>query len=243
MIKWLGVRKNNLKRLLVRYFLENYDYIIEKIKKKNNGGNGTNYYDDIWITPDCFKELCMLSQTPKAKQVRLYYLSLEKLIRKYYNYIGEKLYRKIGLLEKNQKPKINIKGGVIYFFEALNNIKLTHLEEKLYKIGKTKNVKNRFKTYNSGNANDIEPLFVLEVDDITKVEKCIKNLLVDYQYRKYKEIYQININALKLVFNNCDKLVAGFKKYMNNNPKEADKKFKRMKRSNYDIVLYFDKKY
>ena len=125
---------------------------------------------------------------------------MKNQLKKYHDYIEKKLYRKIGLLEKNQKPKINIKGGVIYFFEALNNIKLTELEEDLYKVGKTKNSKNRFKSYNSSNANDIEPLFILEVDDIDKVEKCIKNLLIDYQYRKYKEIYQMNMDALKVVY-------------------------------------------
>lgn len=242
-IKWLNVQKGNFKRLMVKYFSENYDYIINKIKVKNRNGNGTNYVEDIWITPDCFKELCMLSQTPKAKEVRLYYLSIEKLIKKYFHYIQEKLYKKINLLEKNQKPKINIKGGIIYFFRALNNIKINDLEDDLYKIGKTKNKIKRFKTYNSGNTNDIEPLFILEVDDIDKVEKCIKNLLQEYQYRKFKEIYQINIDALKTVFSNCDKLVKGFKNYMErNNPKVVDKNLKKMRHSEYGLVLFFEKK-
>lgn len=61
------------------------------------------------------------------------------------------MYKKIGLLEINQKPKLNIKGGVIYILKALNS------ETTLYKLGKTKNLKNRLNTYNTGNANDVEP--------------------------------------------------------------------------------------
>ena len=124
----------------------------------------------------------------------------------------------------------------------MGGIKINDLEEDLYKIGKTKNKIKRFKTYNSGNANDIAPLFILEVDDIDKVEKCIKNLLQEYQYRKFKEIYQINIDTLKTVFSNCDKLVKGFKNYMEeNHPKVVDKNFKKLRHAEYAIVLFFQK--
>ena len=81
-IKWFNTRKDHLKRFLFKYFLENHDYVIERIKKKNSIGNSTNYYDDIWITPDCFERLCTISQTSKAKEVRRYYLSIEKSIKK-----------------------------------------------------------------------------------------------------------------------------------------------------------------
>lgn len=105
----------------------------------------------------------------------------------------------------------------------MNDIKIEDIEEDLHKIGKTKNKNNRFGQYNSGNANDIEPLFVLEVDDLEKVEKCIKNLLEDYQYRKKKEIYQISVNALKTVFIQCESLVKGFKDYMKKNISKCGK--------------------
>lgn len=35
-------------------------------------------------------------------------------------------------------------------------------------------------------ANKQEPLFILEVNDVDRVEKCIKNLVKRYQYIKYK---------------------------------------------------------
>lgn len=241
-IKWLNIRKDNLKRTLVKYFSENIDYSIKKNKIYNSDNHGANYVEEIMITPDCFKNLCMISLTAKAKEVRMYYLSLEKLVKKYHEYIEEKLRNKINLLETNQKPKIDRKKGIIYFFKALNNIKIEDIEEDLHKIGKTDNKSNRFGQYNSGNANDIEPLFILEVDDLEKVEKCIKNLLEEYQYRKKKEIYQINVDALKTVFVKCESLVKGFKDYMKKTPvNTANKNFRNMRHSHNGLVMYFKK--
>jgi hypothetical protein len=102
------------------------------------------------------------------------------------------------LLEQNQKPKTNVIGGVIYILRALN------ADISLYKLGKTKDLKNRLNTYNSGNANDVEPLFIIQVKDIDSVESCVKNACKKYQYRKYKEIYEIDIEVLKEVISECD---------------------------------------
>ena len=77
-------------------------------------------YDKILITPNCMKELCMISQTAKAKKVRKYFIEMEKLIKRYFKNIKEDMYKKIGILETNQKPKINVKGGVSYILKALN---------------------------------------------------------------------------------------------------------------------------
>lgn len=217
----------------MKYYTENYDYSITTV---------SNREDIIMITPDCFKSLCMMSQTPKAKEVRQYFLSVEKLIRKYHIYIEEKLRDKIKLLETNQKPKCDNKSGIIYFFKALNQIEPEDEEEFLYKLGKTISKNNRFNTYNSGNANDIEPLFILECTDIDKVEKCIKNLLTDHQYRKYKEIYKIDKDALKTIIIKCDELVRGLKKYINSNNKDTNKaNFKKLRDSKNDIILSFEK--
>ena len=146
-VKWLSVQKAHLKRVLIHHFIESKDFKITKRKQINKIGPGTNYIEDILITPDCFKGLCMLSQTERAKQVRQYYLAIEKLIKKYHHYIQEQLYSKINVLENNQKPKVNIEEGIIYFFKALNQLNVDDEKDDIYKIGKTKNKKNRFAVY------------------------------------------------------------------------------------------------
>jgi superfamily II DNA or RNA helicase len=77
-VKWLDVEKRNLKRNLVADFNKEIDYVIEKKKIPHKGKSGATYVEIIKITPDCFKCLCMVSQTKKAKEVRLYFLNMEK---------------------------------------------------------------------------------------------------------------------------------------------------------------------
>ena len=199
--KWLDVNKGDLKKVLVKHFDLDYDYSIEKIKKKQINSRGATIYEKILITPNCFKELCMVSNTKKAKEVRKYFIEMEKLIKKYYELIKEEMYKKIGILETNQKPKTEIKGGIIYILRALNS------DTTLYKLGKTEDLKKRLNTYNTGNANDIEPLFILPVNDVDNVETCIKKICKLYKYRKYKEviiyyfIIFISLSSLKKGYN------------------------------------------
>ena len=53
-------------------------------------------------------------------------------------------------------------------------------------------------------ANDIEILFEYETDHIKQVESCIKILMKYAQYRKYKEIYQVNLDIIKKAIQECD---------------------------------------
>uniref|UniRef100_A0A6C0C847 Bacteriophage T5 Orf172 DNA-binding domain-containing protein n=1 Tax=viral metagenome TaxID=1070528 RepID=A0A6C0C847_9ZZZZ len=221
--KWFGRLKGNLKKTLMSNFDSDIDYIIIPITKNHDNYKGSTVEEKIMLTVLCFKELCMICRrSPNAEKVRLYYIALEGLMVKYHHYIEKSLREKIGLLEQNQKPKINVEIGIIYFFEALNVSKID--DEMMYKLGKTTDKNNRFNTYNSGNANDIEPLFILEVNDIDSVEGCIINLLKKYQYRKHKEIYKIDKEALKEAFMMCDELVKGFVRYERKHGKEKLKK-------------------
>lgn len=235
-VKWLGVQKNHLARLLFSKFEKNYDYTLTKIKVHNKKRSGANYVNKILLTPDCFKELCMISQTAKAKQVRKYYLTTEKLIKKYHKHIEEKLRGQLGLLKINQKPKIKKLGGIIYIIRALNS------NMSVYKIGKTKNIRKRMDNYNSGNANDIEPLFILEVDDVDAVEGCIKNIAKQYQYRKYKEVYETSLNMLQIIAVDCDEFIKGFEKYSEKNSKaEINKRFKKLRTTESGLFFYIAK--
>jgi phage anti-repressor protein len=235
--KWLNVIKENLKKKLIKHFEEKFDYTIEKIKKKQINSNGATIYEKILITPNCLKELCMISQTTKAKGVRKYFIEMEKLVKRYFETIKDEMYKKIGILETNQKPKTNIVGGVIYILKALNT------NSSLYKLGKTKDLKNRLNTYNSGNANDIEPLFILPVNDIDSVESCVKKSCKKHQYRKYKEVYEIDIDVLKEVMTNCNDFVnkMAFKLSDKTEKKKFKTKISRMKKKLDKYFIYISK--
>lgn len=192
--EWLGTLKGALKDTLVKSYKKNIDYKIESNVKKTHGGQNR---EDIFLTTEAFKRLCMMSKTKKSEEVRLYFLEMENLIIKYKDYIIDGMEKKIQQLENNQKPKINPNKKIIYVFKSLNT------DLTLYKIGRTINSKTRFKSHNSPLANDIEIILQYETSDIDQVESCIKSLMKKSQYRKYKEIYQVDINIIKKAIKKC----------------------------------------
>ena len=72
------------------------------------------------LTPDCFKELCMISQTDKAKGVRKYYIVAEGLLRDHFQEIINELNKELGLIKNNIKKPVEIIGGHIYILKAQN---------------------------------------------------------------------------------------------------------------------------
>lgn len=176
--EWLNIRRDNLKRLLLGLgFEEGSDYIIEIKKILRNNAPGSSNKEIITLTPECFKELCMASNTDRGKQVRRFYLATESLVLDYYNDIQMVKEKKLEICEEHRKKPEKIQSGVIYFFPAQNT-----LDENVYKVGSTNNINKRFITYNTGNANKVNPAFFLKVNDIKKAESCVKTLLMHDRY-------------------------------------------------------------
>jgi hypothetical protein len=194
--KWFDMRKDHIKKTLKESYTKNVDYKI--IKNKPTGMKGKPS-ETILLTPKCFKLMAMQSKTKKAVQVREYYYEIEQVIDQYKEYIIKGLEDKIKTLETNQKPKINLSKGVIYIIQTSDGV--GH-----YKVGKTKNLKKRLNNYNGDKKDDIIPIYIYETEDIDNVESCIKKYTKEYQYRKYKEVYKIDINLLKELVNNCGEL-------------------------------------
>lgn len=200
--KWLLVRKDNLKKTLERTYTVDIDYKIKIIKSSGKG----RPIEKIMITPDCMKRMCMLSASTKSEEVRTYFIKIEKLLDKYKQLIIDDLNKKIGILEQNQKPKVNPKKGVIYV------IKTSKTVEDLFKIGRSKRFINRLMSHNSIEPDDIEIIMLYDTDNIEQVENCVKNALKSKQYRKRKEIYQVDIDVVKDVIGNCDDIINKVKK-------------------------------
>ena len=75
-----GIREKTC--TLVRHFKEGVHYCIEVFHPpvENLGGRPS---ERIRMTPDTFKELCMLSETTKGKELRQYYIRMEKMMKAY----------------------------------------------------------------------------------------------------------------------------------------------------------------
>ena len=201
---WLIMRKDVLKRTLLRTYVKGVDYKINVIKSTSKGRPS----EKIFITPECMKRICMLSSTKKAEEVRTYFIKIEKLVDKYKQVIIDELNKKIGILENNNNKIPDPQKGVIYVLNSNLDI------ENLYKIGRSTKFKNRQNTHNSSHPDNIHISLVFETDNINEVENCLKAVLKTKQYRKRKEFYQIDIDSLKKILEKCEEatLVAKGKK-------------------------------
>jgi phage anti-repressor protein len=198
-VKWLDVQKHALKNTLEFSYTKNKDYIIKKVDKpKTKGGQNKEI---IMITIDCFKMICQSTKSKKGKEVRQYFINVEKMMNRYKDYIIEGLEEKVIKIEKGLKPKINPQKGVIYVFRTPDTI-----ENNLYKIGRSTQFKKRIQSHQSGLSHDIDIMFIQETDDVKAIETCVKTFMKKKQYRKYKEIYQVDIDVIKSTIQKCEEL-------------------------------------
>ena len=192
--KWLSSKKYHLKDTLKTTYMLDVDYIV-----KNEKSTGGRPNEKVLLTSDCFKRLCMLSRTEKAEDVRSYFLDLEKHIDKYKNYIMEGLTRKVEMYEKELKPQPKApEKGLIYV------LKMNNVTDDIYRIGKTTNFKNRISVHQTSNPIKIETVFMYETDMINEVEKCLRMMLEGTNYRKNKDFYEIDLNIIKQLIEECE---------------------------------------
>ena len=195
-VKWLKIRKDSLKRTLIESYRENIDYKL-KLNKNSNVGRPI---ETIYLTPDCFKRICMLSKSNKGEEVRTYYIQLEKHIDKYKDNIINDLRNRVKVLERNMKDiDIPKNEGVIYVLKTDDTIGISDI----YKIGATKDFKSRIATHHTSHVDNVEISYIYKTNDIIGVENCVKGFLRDRQYRKRKEFYQADLQMIKDIITKC----------------------------------------
>mgnify|MGYP000078235406 CR=1 FL=1 len=142
------------------------------------------------VEPDAFKKLLLSMPNSKASQIQNYFITVERLCRKYMQHqlcINNKIIRMP--LEANE---------VVYVISSNANAKMS-----LYKIGKTKNLKSRLSSLNTSNpdrVNDrLKALMVIKTYDCDSMEKMIHAHLDEYRHSDSKEWFKIDYNKLLTV--------------------------------------------
>ena len=161
---------------------------------KNWGGSNKTY---ILMDPYCFKNICMLVGTDKSKDIRQYYIEVEKIFKFYLKYTSE--FNKYEL----EKSKL-IKNRYINKSELKNNSKLyltttpAKAKEGIFKFGSTGDEKARLCTYNTGHVEGDKFFYVGIYDcyDAISLEKRIAKLLINFKIPNESEMYQLHFNAL-----------------------------------------------
>ena len=70
---WLGMRKTNLFRTLIKTYRQDIDYIF--LSQSQSGSNGGRPRKNIMITVECCKRLCMLSKSPNCRRSSFIFLT------------------------------------------------------------------------------------------------------------------------------------------------------------------------
>lgn len=202
--KWLKMTKGNLLKTLKASYIVEVDY---KIIRPPKPGRGFGTMRHIMLTSDCFKTLCMRSNSEQADRVRAYFIAVEKTLFRYRAEIVTAMQGRIMQLENNQRP-IDAKfknAGVVYIIKS---------DDSRVKLGRSADLSKRLQSHNSAKADNLEILYLYKTEDMKATEECAKAILKTKQYRKYKEIYEADIDTIKSAIEGCGSLVIKIQKQL-----------------------------
>jgi phage anti-repressor protein len=200
MAKWFKTRKEDIKRILVKSYTKNVDYILLRTTahKEKHGGHNKEI---VLLTIDCFKMFAMRSNSKKGDKIRYYYLTLEKLVDIYKDDIIKNQKSKIDKLEYDLRKNVFPVKGAIYIIAVDDG----------YKIGKTQDLNKRYQLYKTAHKHNPEIKYVFYSKDIDKLENCIKLLLRGQEYKDRKEFYVLELADIIEGIKSCDKYMVNFK--------------------------------
>jgi phage anti-repressor protein len=208
-VKYIGFsRKDNAKRLLVKFFTEkiNYQVILSTAEQKKNAHNK----ETILLTPNTFKEFCIKANTDKAHQIRLYYIKMENIL---FKYLINKLIEIKKTLKDSNKSISMLKNKNILLEEELN-IYITRINKKNYefgetvyivkelglfnvfKVGSTINMNGREKAYNC-HTNSSKIIYTKRCKNQKLLEDAMHHKFVQYKYNNRKDWFQIDFTVLQ----------------------------------------------
>ena len=180
--KWLGfTRKDNAKRLLVKEFPKDIDYIIRVYNKNTLGGRPK---EQILLTIKCFKKFCFKANTSEAEKIYDYYIQLEEVINEYF----EQKYINSNLIIENQIKIIKEKDKIIDKLKQLNKKGFVYIlstdKANIYKCGKAINVINRKNNLQTGIVDNIEILYTFKCINASLLENIVHIILNKYRCSK-----------------------------------------------------------
>jgi len=200
--KWVGFsRKDPAKRLLEKDFIKDVDYkiLLHKSVEQDENYHGGHNKEQILMTINTFKKLCLKADTKKADDIHDYYISLEEILQETLNEETNELREQLIIKETKIKQndiqnKVNLKLNkhqiLIDKGKGKRCIYVSEIEENKYiKIGMTKDIVNRNITLNKTFGNSIF-LEVFETDNYKEVEE---NILEDKLV--FKNLYRGKING------------------------------------------------
>jgi prophage antirepressor-like protein len=169
----------------------------------------------IYINESGLYSLLLQSRLPKSKKFKQWITKIVlPSIRKYGYYKLKKeherdineIFKKINFLEKqNKKLKNELKtekfpnGALVYIIDY------TDEQDNMYRLGKSDDMENRKKIYDTHSIYKKNVILLKEVNCPLQYETCLRSMLYNYRIKNKKDFYECDINIIKKAFKNCDK--------------------------------------
>ena len=243
MIQYIGYSDKNIRigkqtylKLLNDNFEENIDY--KSIFSKEFSMYVTTYIENykldvgnktkhLIVSPECFKQTLMLLRTEKAKEIKKYYIELEKIFKFYLQY--QTKYQELKNLntnkelEEEKQKNTNLTNNAFDYHQLLKKEFLyiatntRYASQNNFKIGKTLDLKQRLSSYNTSHSKG-ELYYYVFVSEPTyyakSIEYILKHILTKFRNSDTNEIYVINFDFLeKIVKNVCNNYNASIEFY------------------------------
>ena len=151
---------------------------------KNLGGAGLNK-EQILMTINTFKKLCLKSNTKKADEIHDYFIKLEEVYHEILDEESNELRNQI--LQKDKQLIVDKQDILLHSYHKKSIvylIKLIHNGRIFYKFGNTDNIKRRVNEHCREINQDIQLIFCIESKNNTLLEQKLKDYLKNYDYRK-----------------------------------------------------------
>ena len=234
MLKYIGYNCNRERDSRKKYlnilndnFEENNDFKIlnsSDFKKvysdlrvaiKNAEYNEHNKVKHLIVSPDCFKQSLMLLKTEKAKEIKKYYIELEKVFKLYLEYQNQYKNKELENtkkelenkdLESKKKVEITLRDSfnkrcVVYLIKVIIN------NEIIYKFGYTDDIVTRLRSHKNQINDDIELIYCIESKDNKMLERLLIEYLEQYKFRIKRTINDkqqtelLKVNDIEIIKN------------------------------------------
>ena len=133
-----------------------------------------------------------------------YFILLRKFIDYYHNDIGDSI-----------KKKMHMNPNKCVYILLINESK------KIYKFGRSSDLRKRLRNYATGIEKHPDIKFIMIVENPMLVEKCVKELISNFQFKERQEKYQVTHDLIKKVIFECAELHDNFKKINISNTENA----------------------
>jgi phage anti-repressor protein len=222
--EWMGYfDKKTAKRTLTKHFTQDVEYTISLGQNAERSvPKGGENKETIMITLNTFKDMCMRANTKKAKEIRTYFIKLEKILMELVNEEASELRLQLehneNLLEQKntllQSTETALQAEQKKFADYTRRRYINEPPgERVYalqgdehdpnsdtKIGTTDSLRDREGNHNTSNAKS-KVVYAKACHNGKLLEKVAHHMLAKHRTHKFREWFQVKTETAKEIIN------------------------------------------